>query len=410
MIEHNRDLLTDKGSISGILLLNFGDPAYDGTADLTPGLGRAESVFLRIISYLVFAEAVSVPTRFILDGADMAQALAWSTPLLEAGILIPERRVGPSSFDELAQFRNLPEIGRHRAEFLDRHASRVRVFHYRELSTAYIDLLTHDLSEGGAFRRVVRGGQRGQNSSLLSTARDNFVAHSDGTPEAFVNSVRGANPALVNDAWRWAMARYYTTPLLFDESNTREIPASAAKLLTRAGVLDSDSPRFESAAPVDESYARLGRLHTSLPAGSIGAYHREYCESLLEVRRAVPEARRIFSDIRDAAQLKDAGDSLSRRFADELARQKRERPGPGNLFLLMSSLAGGGAGFAGGLLAGTDVAFQVATALSTAVAAGYVTDRVGTVVKGKRGNSKQPWLLAMDRIEAGLPNPARHRA
>ncbi|MDY7086921.1 MAG: hypothetical protein SYR96_17610 [Actinomycetota bacterium] len=42
---------------------------------------------------LAFADGVCVPSRHILEGDAMAEAIAWAVPLLEAGIVVPTRRV-----------------------------------------------------------------------------------------------------------------------------------------------------------------------------------------------------------------------------------------------------------------------------------------------------------------------------
>lgn len=397
------DLLTDPGSVSGVFLVNFGDPAFRNLNKPGP-LPRAESIFLRLIAYLLFAEVVAVPTRYILDGDEMAKAIYWATPLLEECILVPERRSGPESFDQLVRMRKLPELALRRAEHLDRHANLVRTFHYGELSSTYVKLLSSDLSSSGAFRRVIPGATRGRQAQSLSRSLNDalrhFVRTTDGTPEAFALSVQRANPKLYAQAKRWAMARYYTTPLLYDRANTREIPDSAARLLTRGRVLDFSRRPFDSAAPVDEAYTRLEKLHIDLPEGSIEKYYRQYCEALLEVRRTTAPARKLFEDIRTADEISAAGLELSERFAAELARQKAERPSKGRVFTVGSSLAGGLIAFEEAKAVVDQTFPQLTAGLAAAVGTGVLSNEAMRMHNTRRIKRRQPWLLAIDQLQA----------
>jgi hypothetical protein len=390
------DRLVEGSSVDGLVILNYGDPAYKNRADETQGLMRAEEIFLRLVAYLAFAEATCVPARHILEGDAMAQATVWAAPLLDEGILLPERRVEAPSFEDLARLRGLPEIGFRRAAFLDHHAGRVRRLVWQELARTYSQLLNDDLAMGGAFRRTVVGGLTGKYAQSLDRAYSDHLQNGDGTPELFVRSIEKFAPDLRNQARRWAMARYYTTPLRYDTANTREIPASAAKLLVRGKVLDPALTPFEKAAPAEQTFSRL---RASIPAQSIGSSHQQYCEALLEVRRELPEARRIFSDITHASQLKDAGESLSDMFARELARQLRVRTSKGRVFTLLSSLLAGAAGGAASLAAGADIALGLGSGLAAGVGGSVAANELQNRMGDKKDRKRRPWVLAMDRLD-----------
>ncbi len=194
------------------------------------------------------------------------------------------------------------------------------------------------------------------------------------------------------------MARYYTTPLAYDSANTREIPTSAAKLLVRGRIIDPGAVPFGRAAPVDSTYQRLA---ATIPANSIATSSREYCEALLEVRRALPEARRVFSDIREAAQLKDAGDSLSAALEVELARQQGVRPGKGRVFTLVSSLLSAGAGTALGFVVpgGAESLVGIGSGALLGIGSGIGMTEIYHKVQRRRNLERRPWVLAMDRLE-----------
>jgi hypothetical protein len=188
-----------------------------------------------------------------------------------------------------------------------------------------------------------------------------------------------------------------TTPLLFDTANTREIPASAADLLIRGKVIDGAMPPFAGAAPAEHAF---DRLRATVPIEPIPSSYRAYCEALLEVRQAYPEARQLFSDISDASHIKDAGDSLSDAFATELRKQLRVRSTTGRIFTLTSSLFGGGAGLGlSGVLAGDRPALQLGGSLMLAVGSGAVSNEVQNRLRDRRNRKRRPWLLAIDRME-----------
>ena len=396
------DELTEEGSPNHLVILNYGDPAYRFARDRTSGLTRPESIFLRFVAYLIFAELVSVPTRHILEGDAMSQAIVWARPLLEAGILVPERRAEVTSFEELATVRDLPQISRERAGYLDNYASRVRTFRFRELAQQYRTFLTEDLSMTGAFRRTVEGGMKGRLRDSLLQAHEDPAMVDVVAPEDFVKVVTRYAPNLEAAARRWAMARYYTTPIMFDHANTREIPESAAQLLVKGGLLDRTLQSFKVAAPAEEAYRRLA---TNVPIYNIEENHRAYCEAVLEVRRALPEARTVFADIREQAQLAEAGKSLSEMLARELARQQRVRTASGRMYTLISSLLGAdaGAGF-GAMLSGQEAAMVGGAALT--LAAGLSSNEVQKRIERREGEKRRPWVLAMDKLENSLRGSA----
>ena len=396
-MEFPRDNLGDGALISGLVILNYGDPTYPQTPDSDGRLHGAEAIFLHMLAYLLFAEAISIPSRYILEGDDMAQAIVWAANLLEEGLIHPERRADATSFDSLAASRQLPQLGFQRAAFLDRHTSRVRSFHYSDLSRTYRDLIADDLSPGGGFRRVVSGGNSGRYSESISLARRDYLQAGMDAPEFLVASIKKHAPALETKARRWAMARYYTTPLLFDTANTREIPASAADILIRGRVIDGAIPPFAGAAPAESAF---NRLRATVPIEPISPYCRTYCEALLEVRRAYPEARQLFSTISDASHIKDAGDSLSNAFASELEKQLRVRSTSDRLFTVTSSLMGGGAGFGlGEALLADRPAVQLGGSLVLAVGSGVASNELLNFLRDRRDRKRRPWLLAMDRME-----------
>jgi len=392
------DKITVGQGFEGVVM-NYGDPAYELAAGSAFGLTKAEEIFVRLIAYLVFAEAVCIPVRHVLEGDDMAQAMEWATLLLNEGLILPSQRVDTPTFEDYARSRALPAASRQRAEFLDRNASRVRKFRYKDLSEAYRQILVNDLGPGGCFRRTVNGGLRGRYTQALSNAHAEYADQSEGTPDAFTTVVSRYVPDLRRRARQWAMARYYTTPVLqgYDTANTRELPLSAAKLLIRGRALVATPPLLQDVPPVEAASARL---KASIPAGSMSVEHKRYCEALLKVRQELPEARHVFSDICRADQLGDTGDAASDLFRRELARQLRSRPAKGRLFTLISSLLGSVVGGGVGLAAGGDVVIGGGIGIGVGIGAGIASNEIQNWLKVRNERRQRPWALAMDRIDA----------
>jgi hypothetical protein len=395
-----KDELGEESDPQGLLILNYGDPAYLTRHHHAGGLRLAEAIFLHIISYLLFADSVSIPSRYILEGDAMAQAAAWAAPLLEAGIIQPERRADAGSFEDLARVRALPAISIQRAAFIDRHVTKVRSFRYHDLENAYRDLIDNDLSADGGFRRVVVGGRLGKYEEGISRAREQYLRSGDPSPESVISSVAKYTPELRAKSKRWAMARYYTTPLLFDTRNTREIPAPAIDLLIRGRALDPAIRPFDSAAPARWAFDRVS---ARVPVNDISARSNAYCEALLEVRRSIPEARHLFSEISNRSILKDAGDTLSASLSRELAKQQKAKLGSGLLFTLASSLLSGAAGAEIGMsLPPNNILMQLGSGLSLSVGGGAAALKVQNSLREGKVRRLQPWVLAVDKFETSI--------
>jgi hypothetical protein len=57
------DELGQEADPQGLLILNYGDPAYLTRYHYAGGLRLSESIFLHIVSYLLFADSISIPSR-----------------------------------------------------------------------------------------------------------------------------------------------------------------------------------------------------------------------------------------------------------------------------------------------------------------------------------------------------------
>jgi len=392
------DSLSDKPSTLGTLILNYGDPAYKFPKRPNLPINPSEDIFLRIISYLPFAETIVLPGRHLLDGQNAFEAGKLARTLLQQGILVPERRSGPGSFEDVARARKLGATELSRAEFLDLNAKNVREFHWDDLSSTYRATLLADLGPEGAFRRIVTGGIRGNLKKGLDAALKIYTKSGAVTPEGFIAAVeQGCGPA-TSFARRWAMAHYYLTPTKFDDINIRQVPKEAADLLIKGRAIDRSLRPTESLAPAEHL---VQELFVGVQIDQVSRYAEAYCEAALRVREDVPEARALFRSIVSKAKMREVGDEVSLAMTKELNRQLRRRFIDQPAYSIGIDLASAAAGGAAGLLLG---AYE---AVALSLGAVGATVGIKTAVKQRYDEKHRPWRLAIDsfksRLEKRLP-------
>lgn len=387
------DGLVEGASPSGLIIMHAGDPVWAPVSQASP-VPEARQLFLRVVAYLVFADQLAVPARYLLEGEPMFQAFQWLRPLVEVGWVVPEMRAGAGSLEDLARARDLGENALRRGAALDDFVTSFRSFRFQRLSDHYRDILTADLGKAGAFRRTVVGARRGKLVEVLDAAADWHLERGDGTPERFAEAVASQMPSLRNRSLKWAMARYYVTPTAFDDVNTRELPKRPRDLLVEGGAFPPSLDHYADAAPVTNV---SGRLEAQLPVVPVEIFHEQYCEALVEVRSQFPEARQRFRTIREASQLEDAGRTVAARFASELARQMAERkPEASGRFKLKASLL---SGVVASPLAFAPPEISLPVGLAVSVGAGFAVPRVERRKAKAKDKENRPWILAIDEMD-----------
>lgn len=409
------DELVEGEQQRGQVILHHGDPAYRrGPRDDPRSLPPAEALFLRIVAYLGFAETVCIPARYILASAPTFEAVKLAQPLLQAGLLRPERRAEAASFQELADQLNLGEAEKGRGAWLDQKAKSTRAFRSLQLGDVYRQILHRDLApidpddlKQGGLRRTLRSEIRNATATELDRAHEAYATVTDRTPEAFINLVTDYAPKAGHATRQWAMARYYLTPTAFDSLNTRELPRSAAKLLVNGGVLDPELVPTDIPAPAEAMY---GRLSLGIQAHDVRSRARAYCEAVMTVRERIPQARTVFADIAHQAELGPVSGELAELMRAELNRQEGVRRSSGHMFTLVSSLAGAGVGLAAvagldgqGLLNLDPAALATGTSVVTGVAGGVAGNAALDRWQDWRDRRGKPWVVAIDALAEAAP-------
>lgn len=387
------DKLSSDFDRPGVLVLNYGDPSYLSSLDVKYQLTPAEDIFLRLIAYLPFVEAIVVPGRNILDSEYVYEAVELGQDLLRENLVIPERRAGVSSFDEVARVRNLQSQAFRRAEFLDKNAAHVREFRWSELSTTYRSILSEDLASGGAFRRIVPGAVRGRLRPKLDLAHDEYLKSGAVTPEGFVAAVTAACPEAGHVAHRWAMAHYYLTPTHFDDVNIRQVPREAVDLLIRGRLLDEKFRPTTDLAPGEHVRRELA---IGIGVDQVRRNARAYCEAAMKVREEIPEARALFKKIAKESEIRDLGQAVSAAVADELKKQLKLRWIDNEGFSLGVDATGGLLGGATGLL--LDFYTFSGASLLTGAAGAVATSKMRKSATEKFDRKNRPWKLAIDHL------------
>lgn len=177
------DALVEGQAEAGQVILNHGDPAF-AARRAGQRLGAAESLFLRILAYVPFAESVCLPARFVLTSPPTFEAVRLAEPLLRAGVLRPERRAEAASFEDVATLLRLPDAGHERGRWLDAAAVAQRSFRSEGLSERYREILLSDLADTGGLRTAMDRRILEVSRAGLDAAAAAYAVTSDGTPEA----------------------------------------------------------------------------------------------------------------------------------------------------------------------------------------------------------------------------------
>lgn len=386
-IERRIDALAVSGESPGSLLVsNYGDIAFLRELQLPGDLLPSEVIFLRLLSYLAFIDQVAVPARLILDSQPLMEAMEFAAPLLREGIIRPERRANVDSFSSLAAERRLGDLARQRAERLDELSGKPRLFRFDHLQKTYTEILRTDLAPGGAFRNTITGGKRGRTAAALDLAHKAYLVDADGTPENFAEIVGRHATGLSPRARRWAMARYYSTPVLFDDRNMREIPPPAADLLLAARVKEQMSLPEPTIAPAN---LLLQSVKVALPAHRVTLDHEIYCDTILRLRSDLPEARKISRTILDATEAHAVSREITEAFARELRNQQHSAGSESShrAFVIGSWFVGTAVGVIGDLFVGMPLVISGPAGLAAAGA--------GDKLEDVRRRRKSPWVLAV---------------
>jgi hypothetical protein len=258
--------------------------------------------------------------------------------------------------------------------------------------TIFHATLLDDLAEGGALRRQIRGGQRGEAARHLDEIRRRF----ESTPpdrQRFVDLGGSLSPGNRMILRRWAAMRYYTSPQQFDPPDLiREVPKSVAALAS--GCSREHIPALQTlddAAPIGQMKQLLV---PTLGRNSDSDTIRQVIDVLIETRERHPSARKIFANLNNSA----SGDlGLRGVMVREFARQHRIASRSARRARAFQWI-GVGIG-----LGSTAASLGMSPESSTAL--GIATSLIPTALDlsiDRFQTSRRPWVLAFEDVAQGL--------
>lgn len=332
-------IITASDLSCGDLVMNCCDPDFLSVKDQN----EATMQVYKMVSYAVFADRIIVPSRYLFASTPATfEAFTTLQTLLNAGILIPDLRVGYGSFTEFVRARRSDSVELYRrAQWLDENASVVYHFDVAGQSDLYRQHLVDDLDVNhGTLARILL--ERGAEPNHLQAAQDCFY-ETDGNRKAFVSVTSSLLPEYESYISKWAAFRYYATPAEIEGIAIRDMPLEISEFIRKEGV--SDPKRFllkdardPRTAPQDcvhqilMALPKQASVHDLAPLGDI----------VLETKRQMPSGPAKFKTISEIGFGEDVED-INALFLEEIMREQNRFPD--TLFSRIRSAAIGEAPF-----------------------------------------------------------------
>ncbi len=134
----------------GDVVLNLGDPDYPyAPTDYSALVLEWEDVLLRTLSYLVIAERVLVPSRYLLESGAVRTAIGRLPQLLQEGLVVPQIHANETSFADLAAHRKRGQEAIRAGEWLDLKSAYCQPFDVQPLSVIYRRSMEESVREHG---------------------------------------------------------------------------------------------------------------------------------------------------------------------------------------------------------------------------------------------------------------------
>lgn len=280
----------------------------------------------KIVAYAAFANRVIVPGRYLLAPKSNAfKASVTLERLLEAGVLIPDLRVGYDSFKSFVQDRRAGNDQLYeRAKWLDEHCDTVFHFDVKGESDLYRAHLVTDLDiDSGLLARALID-RRVPEQEIRKIAEQ--FHEKGGNRQSFVREAAAILPAHTELFARWAAMRYYSTPAEIEEAAIRDMPPQVSELINSedmrvSGRLLTDDGRDPRQTPVDGAYEVL----MVLPRNARHLDLSPLADIVLKVREECPAGAAKFQSISENGFEENLDDTNSL-FMEELARERDRFP------------------------------------------------------------------------------------
>lgn len=309
----------------GDVSLHYCDPLYplDMHHDTLAHREGPGDQFIRLLAYALFAKRIFITPRYLLSGGPFLESLKWAPELLQEGIIVLNLHDHVDSFLQLAQEKGLDHSAQKIAKFLDENCTAIKPFSSGEESNLFHKRLLEDLEPGGALRKLIPGGIRGQASSKVDIIRSRFEM-ADGTRENFIRAASILLPEHKRLFQRWAALRYYLTPMELEPVRIRDLPHSAALLAKKAGVMSVTTIEDpEEGGHIPEPMANaISMMKIDMPVVIRELDARCLTNAVLRTRDALPEAQDKFGNIIEQFKLFDMRGEINDALRSQLLRER----------------------------------------------------------------------------------------
>jgi hypothetical protein len=305
------NFIFDKDATAGEVILNFCDPTFFHLGSSQEAISA--SMYLRqLAGYLLYAERIIVPSRFLRNGGPLFTVVEWIPELLEEGLLVPDIREGETSFESFIRQRTNQQEEIDIAIYLDHHCKYVSVFKDSDQSARYHMHLMEDTSPSGALRGLMDDTYHFR----LNVLHEEFFSCS-GSRKKFSRLAQKIIPEKAILLDQWAAMRYYTTPMELDPTRTRDMPLVASRLYEYA---QSKTPYFVEIEEENAALTPMRQFVTSsnhaMPKIQNAHEAQQLFSAVMFVRDNVPEAQSKFGDIVERTKLDGISYNLNEVFKE----------------------------------------------------------------------------------------------
>lgn len=312
------DYITSSDIQFGDIVINSCDPAIPATSYRSV----AEIIYC-LTAYALFAKRIIIPSRYLLYGGSVYDAIRVLHGLLEEGIIVPDIRENHSSFSEFASDTlDAPSDVRARALFLDQHSSTAYSFEAGDQSGRYHAHLLHDIDpeQNGTLAGIV-SNQGASHDDLLRIAEK--FSTQKGSRSGFIETASKILPQFQDTFSKWAALRYYVTPTETEARSIRDFPSCISNMMRQAGIsspiIQTNTSFSKSVlSPANLAYQVLIDLPRKIAVNNLSFMS----DVVIEVRRQIPKGPAKFSSLAEKG-FKENAEEINQIFREAVAGERK---------------------------------------------------------------------------------------
>lgn len=389
------DYITSSDIQFGDIVINSCDPAIPVTS-----YRSVAEIIYSLTAYALFAKRIIIPSRYLLYGGPVYDAICVLHGLLEEGIIVPDIRENHSSFSEFANDTlGAPSDVCARALFLDQHSSAVYSFEAGDQSGRYHAHLLHDIDpeQNGALAGIV-SNQGASHDDLLRIA-EKFSTQM-GSRSGFIETASEILPQFYDTFSNWAAFRYYVTPTETENRSIRDLPSGISNMMRQAGISIPivQSERFSSEnilPPANLTYRILIDLPREIAVNNLSFLS----DVVIQVRRQVPKGSAKFSSLAEKG-FKENAEEINQVYREAVASERHfdQLIGSSAVRSFANKTAGFLVSFSLLAAAGIDPANSIAASITLDMALDAIVSKGCAAIRG----NAIPFIETSQRFEESI--------